>query len=84
MKQLFHDKLYLCLQGAAVVLTLVYLLYSRGYQHTPVWASWLAAMALFAGTVLYSAVRKRWIATSINLAAAILLFLSLMILPYSI
>lgn len=39
MKQLFHDKLYLCLQGAAVVLTLVYLLYSRGYQHTPVWAS---------------------------------------------
>ena len=64
MKQLFHDKLYLCLQGAAVVLTLVYLLYSCGYQHTPVWASWLAAMAL--------------------LAAAILLFLSLMILPYSI
>ena len=58
MKQLFHDKLYLCLQGAAVVLTLVYLLYSRGYQHTPVWASWLAAMALFAGTVLYSAVKK--------------------------
>lgn len=84
MKQLFHDKLYLCLQGAAVVLTLVYLLYSRGYQNTPVWVSWLAAMALFGGTVLYSAVKKRWIVTSINLAAAILLFLSLMILPYSV
>ena len=51
---------------------------------TPVWVSWLLSMALFVSVILYSAVKKRWVVTAVNLAAGILLFLSLMILPYSI
>ena len=35
-------------------------------------------------TVVYSAVKRRWVVTAINLAVGILCFISLMILPYSV
>ena len=82
MKKLFSDKIYLILQIASVAG--IYLFCTRSYQQTPVWVSWLLSMALFVSVILYSAVKKRWVVTAVNLAAGILLFLSLMILPYSI
>ena len=84
MKKLFSDKIYLILQIASVAVGGIYLFCPRSYQQTPVWVSWLLSMALFVSVILYSAVKKRWVVTAVNLAAGILLFLSLMILPYSI
>ena len=83
MKKLFPDKRYLILQGLSIVLTLIYFFYTNGYQQTPVFISWLAALVLFLATTIYCGLHRRWIVLSFNLAMAILLFLSLMILPYS-
>lgn len=83
MKKLFHDKRYLILQGLSIVFTLIYFLYTNGYQQTPVFISWLAALALFLATTVFCGLHRRWIILSFNLAMAILLFFSLMILPYS-
>ncbi|MEF2561417.1 MAG: hypothetical protein UI647_01340 [Negativibacillus sp.] len=83
MKKLFSDKIYLILQIASIAVGGIYLC-TRSYQQTPVWVSWLISMALFVSVILYSAVKKRWVVTAVNLAAGILLFLSLMILPYSV
>ena len=84
MKKLFSDKIYLILQIASVAVGGIYLFCTSSYQQTPVWVSWLLSMALFVSIILYSAVKKRWVVTAVNLAAGILLFLSLMILPYSV
>lgn len=84
MKKLLHDKVYLILQGVSVLLLVIYLLYTNGYQSAPVFVSWILSLILLLATVIYSGIKRRWIVLSINLALAILCFISLMILPYSI
>ena len=72
MKKLLHDRAYLILQALSVLMLVVYLLYTNGFQSTPVFISWILA------------VKCRWVVTAINLAVGILCFISLMILPYSV
>ena len=67
MKKLFSDKIYLILQIASVAVGGIYLFCTRSYQQTPVWVSWLLSMALFVSVILYSAVKKRWVVTAVNL-----------------
>ena len=83
MKKLLHDRAYLILQALSVLMV-VYLLYTNGFQSTPVFISWILALILLLATVVYSAVKRRWVVTAINLAVGILCFISLMILPYSV
>ena len=82
MKKLLHDRAYLILQALSVLI--VYLLYTNGFQSTPVFISWILALILLLATVVYSAVKRRWVVTAVNLAVGILCFISLMILPYSV
>lgn len=84
MKKLLHDKAYLILQGVSVLLLVIYLLYTNGYQSAPVFVSWILSLILLLATVIYSGIKRRWIVLSINLALGILCFISLMILPYSV
>ncbi len=84
MKKLLHDKVYLILQGVSVLLLVIYLLYTNGYQSAPVFVSWILSLILLLATVIYSGIKRRWIVLSINLALGILCFISLMILPYSV
>lgn len=84
MKKLLHDKVYLILQGVSVLLLVIYLLYTYGYQSAPVFVSWILSLILLLATVIYSGIKRRWIVLSINLALGILCFISLMILPYSV
>ena len=57
----------------------VYLLYTNGFQSTPVFISWILALILLLATVVYSAVKRRWVVTAINLAVGILCFISLIV-----
>lgn len=82
MKELLHDKRYLILQGLSIVFAVIYLLYTKGYQPTPIWISWILCLLMFFVTMIDSAIKKRWILTSLNLAMVILFFMSLMVLPY--
>ena len=84
MKKLLHDRAYLILQALSVLMLVVYLLHTNGFQSTPVFISWILALILLLATVVYSAVKRRWVVTAINLAVGILCFISLMILPYSV
>ena len=84
MKKLLHDRVYLILQALSVLMLVLYLLYTNGFQSTPVFISWILALILLLATVVYSAVKRRWVVTAVNLAVGILCFISLMILPYSV
>ena len=79
MKKLLHDRAYLILQALSVLMLVVYLLYTNGFQSAPVFISWILSLILLLATV-----KRRWVVTAINLAVGILCFISLMILPYSV
>lgn len=54
MKKLLHDRVYLILQALSVLMLVVYLLYTNGFQSTPVFISWILALILLLATVVYS------------------------------
>ena len=58
MKKLLHDRVYLILQALSVLMLVVYLLYTNGFQSTPVFISWILSLILLLATVVYSAVNE--------------------------
>ena len=82
MKAIFKDKLALALEGISMAAVIVYFLFSGSYARTPLFLSWLFSMAAFLAALIYSAVKKRWVMTAVNLAALILVFMSIVIMPY--
>lgn len=84
MKNILQDKRYVILQALSAVAAVVYLILTNTYQHRLTFLFWVAALLLFAGCGIYCGTKKRWVAVSVNLAAVILVFMSLMFLPYSV
>ena len=84
LKEILKDKTALILEGISVAAVIVYILFTGSYAKTPVFLSWLFAMAGFLAALIHSAVKKRWILTAVNLAALILVFMSIVIMPYEI
>ena len=82
MKEFFQDKKVLILEGVSVTAALVYFFYTKGYNHTPLFITWVITLIAFLASAIYCGVKRRWIAVSVNLAALILTFMSLMILPH--
>ena len=60
------------------------ILSTNTYHNTLIFLSWLSVLGLFLACTIRSAMKKRWMMTSLNLAMVILFFMSLMVLPYRI
>lgn len=84
MKEILRDRTYLWLQGLSIAAALLYLLSTNTYHNTLIFLSWLSVLGLFLACTIRSAIKKRWMMTSLNLAMVILFFMSLMVLPYRI
>lgn len=75
-------KIVLIAQGILALIIIIYIFMVIGGGTFTTFYTWIAACALGGATTLIALIKKRWLIAAIDIAATVLVFLSLFSLPF--